>query len=92
MVIANGDRRATNHYWREEDMTCLKNIIRAVGPNITLPNNSVLKSDQQGYLLISSKLSKIVQQATVLPHLKSSSLILGQLCDDSCNILLVKKM
>ena len=93
MVIAKGDSGATIHYWREENMTCLKDIIRAVGPNVTLPNNSVLQSDQQDQLPISSNLSKTAQQSTVLPHLKSSSLVsLGQLCDDKYKVLLDKKM
>ena len=53
MVVTKGDSRDTNHYWIEEDTTCLKDIIRAVGPNVTLPDNSVLQSDQQGRLPIS---------------------------------------
>ena len=92
MVIAKKYSGVTNHYWRAEDITCLKNTIQAVGPNFTLPDNNVLKSDQQDHLPISLKLSKTAKQATVLPHLNNSSLVsFEQLCDDNCKVLLNKK-
>ena len=38
---------------------------------------------------LSKKLSTTAQTATVLPHLKSTSLIsLGQICDDNCTVVL----
>ena len=92
VVIAKGDSGAINYYWRKEDIACLQMIQYAIGPEVTLPDNSVIKSDQQDHLPISQKLSQEAQKATVLPHLKSSSLVsLGQLCDNNCKMSLDKK-
>ena len=91
-LIAKGDSAATSHYWRNEDTACLKNIRNVQGPSVTLPNNVAIASNRQGQLSLNSKLSLSAQKATILPNLKSSSLIsLGQLCDDDCEILLNKK-
>ena len=46
LVIAERDNGDTNNYWREAYITCLKNFIQVIGPNITLPDHSVLISDQ----------------------------------------------
>ena len=92
VVIAKGDSGETNHYWRKEGITCLQMIQRVIGPEVTLPDNSVIKFDQQGQLPISKKLLSEAQKATVLPNLKISSLVsVGQLCDDNCKLLLDKK-
>ena len=91
-VIAKGDSGATQHYWRDQDKCCLDNISSFDGPEVTLPNNEVIKSTERGSLPLSTKLGIKAQQASILPCLKSSSLIsLGQLCDDDCKILLDKK-
>ena len=55
VVISKGNSGATNHYWRKEDIDCLKMIQRDIGPEVTLPDNSVIKSDQHGHLSISKK-------------------------------------
>lgn len=91
--MAKGDSAATSHYWRSEDITCLKHMKPITGPRVTLPDNTTLTSDQEGQLSLNSKLSSNAQRATILSNLKSSSLIsLGQLCDDNCEILLNKKI
>ena len=57
--------------------------------NVQLPNGKYITSSKQGELPLSKELSTTAKIATILPHLKSSSLIsLGKLCDDGCNILL----
>ena len=71
----------------------MKNIKVIKGPEVTLPNNEAIQSDQQYQLPISKKLSTYAQKATVLPQLKSSSLVsLGQLCDNNYQVLLDKKI
>ena len=57
MIIAKGDSGATNHYWRKDDRKFLENVKHIQGPEDTLPNNECIKSDQQGQLPISEKLS-----------------------------------
>ena len=69
----------------------IKNIKDYTSFYVILPNADTLAAFQQGVLSISHLLSKKSQTATVLPNLKSSSLILlGQVCDDNCTIVLHK--
>ena len=92
VIIAKGDSGATNHCWRKEDIDFLQMIQHSICLEVTLLDNSVIKSDQQGHLPISQKLSPEAQQGIVLPHLKSSSLAsLCQLCDDNCKFYLTRR-
>ena len=92
IVIAKGDSAATQNYWREEDKHCLTDLEHAAPCNIILPNATSVSPSEQGQLPLSNKLTARAKRATVLPELRSSSLIsLGQLCDDNCNIILNKK-
>ena len=91
MVIAKVDSGDTNHYCRKQDITCLQLFQRVIGPEITLPKNSVIRSNQQGYTYQYAK--KIIRgtKTIVVTYLKSSSLVsLGQRCDDNCKVLLDK--
>ena len=55
-----------------------------------LPNSDLISSNEAGWLPIPN-LSKEASHASVIPQLKTSSLIsLGQLCDDDCTVLLNK--
>ena len=92
VIFAKGDSGATSHYIRIEDSDkCLDNIKKYDGPSVMLPDAGTIKPTLQGQLLLSNKLSKQAQRATVLPALKSSSLIsLGQLCDNDCTVILDK--
>ena len=59
---------------------------------VMLPNATNIIPSLQGHLPLSNKLPMKAKKATVLPDLKSSSLIsLRQLCDDDCKVLLDKK-
>ena len=40
VVVAKRDSSATNHYWRKEVIACLYIIQRAIGLEVTLPENS----------------------------------------------------
>ena len=92
LVIAKGDSGASSNYWREQDKQILHNIKPNPNISVTLPNNNPIKSTSSGIIPLSHKLSSKAKTATVLPNLKSSSLIsLGQLCDDDCKVLLDKK-
>ena len=92
VIIAKGDSGASSNYWREEDKQILRNLQPNSTINVTLPNNDPIKSTSNGTIPLSNMLSSKAKLATVLPNLKSSSLIsLGQLCDDNCTVLLDKK-
>ena len=92
VVIAKGDSVASGHYWREEDVDCLQNVINKNGPDVNLPESSQINATQQDRLPLPSSLSKKASTAVVLPPLKNSSLIsLGQLCDYNCKVILDKK-
>ena len=57
-----------------------------------LPDADTLDPSHQGVIPLNKHLSIAAQTATVLPNLKSSSLIsLGQICDENCTIVLTKK-
>jgi hypothetical protein len=89
-VIAKGDSAATNHYWRLRDKDVLTDVQENTSTTVILPDSTTISSTHNGQLPIPS-LSKMARNATILPHLKSASLIsLGQLCNDNCDIFLNK--
>ena len=89
ICIAKGDSAASSHYWKEDDAKQLTNITKNASTNVQLPNGKYITSSKQGELPLSDDLSPTARTATILPELKSSSLIsLGRLCDDGCNIFL----
>ena len=55
-------------------------------PTFTLPDMSTITDMQHVQLLLSSKLLNQSNNASVLNDLHSSSLLFGQLCDDSCKV------
>lgn len=90
-TIAKGNSAASKSYWREEDIKCLTNIQPYTGHLVTLPNADMIAPSHKGVFQLSTKLSETAREATVLPALKSSSLIsLGQICNDKCTIILDK--
>ena len=90
--MAKGDSGATSHFIKEEDAKCLHNIKQTRGPVITLPDASTLQATKSGILPTSSLLTDKGKRATIVPGLKTSSLIaLPQLCDDGCKVILDKK-
>ena len=89
--MAKGDSAASKKYWGEEDIQFLSDIKPYSSPSVTLPDRYMLKPSQKGKLQ-SSQLSSEATDATVLPELKSSSLIsLGKICDNNCTIILDKE-
>ena len=92
IVYAKGDSGATSHYLTIDDTrACLNDIQSYTGPAVMLPDAETISPTLKGQLSLSTKLSKTAQAATVLPALKSSSLIsLGKLCDDNCTVILDK--
>ena len=80
------------HDWRPQDTHCLKNLRKYSGPSVILRDADTLSPSQQGTIEISPDLSSLAQTATVLPNLRSSSLIsLGQICDSNCTIVMNHK-
>ena len=70
----------------------MKNIIINPGYLVLHPNSEAISSTSQGQLPLSTKLSYSVKTAIILPQLKSAFLVLiGQLCDNSCDVLLNKE-
>ena len=91
-IIAKGDSGATSNFICQEDQKCLQNVRPHQGPSVILPDQDTITPTHTGTLALSNQLSSAAKMATVLPGLKTSSLIsMGQLCDDDCNILLTKK-
>ena len=87
--IAKADTGATCHYWKVGDKNCLLDVHKEQGPNIVLPNASVVTSSEVGYLPISEDISKEGKKVRIVPQLQSSSLIsVGQLADDGCKVQL----
>ena len=87
-----GDSAATSHYLRPQDKECLTDITNYSGPSVMLPDADKISPSHQGTLNIHDDLSSAAKVGTILPQLKSSSLLsLGQLCDDGCEVLLRKK-
>ena len=91
-IYVRGDSAASQHYWREEVINCLKNIIIKSGPSVLLPNAEAISSTSQGQLSLSIKLSHSAKTAMILPQLKSALLIsISQLCDNNCDVFLNKE-
>ena len=92
IVIAKGDSVASSHYWREKDVKVLSEIKDIIGPLVLLPNKDTIDVTSQGQLPLSPLLSSRAKKAMILLGLKSASLILiRQLCDDNCTVLLNKE-
>ena len=88
-VVAKADSGASQNYWRPEDCQCLTHIQSYSGPSVTLPDADQLAPSEQGLISLSNKLSVTARRATVLPALKSASLIsLGQICNDQCTVVI----
>ena len=59
---------------------------------IIMPYAGTLQANKHGSLPLPSTLSPSETIATIVPGLKSSSILsLGKLCDDVCNVLLNKQ-
>ena len=90
-VLAKGDSAASHHYWRQQDVDCLSNLLHLPSTDIILPNASTIASSTKGHLPLLSLLTPKAKEALILPQLCSSSLIsLGQLCNDGCTVTLDK--
>ena len=91
IIIAKGDSAASKQYWKENDSRVLSNIRPYSGPSVTLPDVDEISPSNKGFFPLSNKLSQEAQTATMLPQLRSSSLIhLGKIYDDVCTIFLDK--
>ena len=92
LVLINSEYANITATRKDEDTNILFDIQTYAGPLVTLPNVKNIYATQQGNLPLSNKLSKKAKIVTILPELRSSSLLsLGQLYDGDCDILLNKK-
>ena len=92
VVVTKRDSTVSGHYWREEDIDCLQNMIDKKGADVMLSDSPQINSTLQSKLPLPSSLSKESSTAVVLPYLKSSLLTsLDQLCDDDYRVILNKK-
>ena len=85
LIVAKADSGATNHYFTQHDAKTLNNYV----PTIYLPNGDTITATHQGLLPCSDKLSHQAKITHVFDDLQtSSSISVGQLCDDKCKVLL----
>ena len=78
------DSGASSNYTRSNDRHFLENRSENDGPHVTLPDNSIIKSNEKGFLPIAGLSSKTCQ-THIFQDLKSASLLsVGTLCDDGC--------
>ena len=92
IVKAKGNSAAFHNCWRPQDTHCLTKIKIAKPCNIILPNATAVKPSLRGQLPLHNALSYAAKDTTIIPSLKSPSLIsLGQLSDDGCKASLDKK-
>ena len=90
--MAKGDSGATNHYLCPHHSNFLKNIHPGTyGPSVPLPNNDVIQATTTGHLKLHPALSPRAQEAHIFPQLRTSLILLGQLANDDCIIMLNKK-
>ena len=90
-LMAKGDSGAMNHYLCPNHAKFLKNVNPGMyGPLVLLPNNDVLQATTTGHLNLHSALSSRAQEAHIFPQLRTSLILLGQLTDDDCVIMLNK--
>ena len=91
--MAKADTGATKHYIKCEDESILTDIQPVVnGPEVKQPDCTTLKITKRGFLPFHPSLTNTATQASVLPKLRSSSLVaIGQLCDDNCVAVFDKK-
>ena len=90
-LILEGGSAALQNYWRLEDVKTLSDLCLYSSPSIILPDVDTLVPSQQGIINLLLKLSSIAQTTTVVPHLKSASLILlGQFCGNNCTVVINK--
>ena len=82
------DSGATKSYIRERDRDILSNIqMDNNNRQVILPDNSKIKIKEVGQLNTSAKLGIIGKTASVVPGLRSASLMsVGALCDDNCTV------
>ena len=82
------DSGATKSYIRKEDESILSNVVRDnTQRQIILPNNEKINIERKGLINATSKLGTIAREASIVPQLKSASLLsVGTLCDDNCTV------
>jgi len=85
------DSAASDSYIRQEDYHILKNLVPYQGQAVTFPDDDKIKPSHQGILLLHKKISQRAKTSTVLPKLKSSSLVsVGKICDDNVHVIFDK--
>ena len=77
------DSAASDNYIRPNDAHVLGNLHPHNGIPVTLPDAETISTSHQGDLPLNPAFSAPAKQSTVLPKLKSASLLsVGKLCDD----------
>ena len=83
-VIAKADSGASGHYFSSADAHILQNPTSSVPAlRVRIPNGENLKSVSSGTLPL-SYLGDAAKVVHTFPHLKTSLISVGQLCDDDC--------
>ena len=78
------DIRATQDYIRVST-PCSNNLLVTSGPQVILPDRSLVQAAHREYLNINPLLTPTDSTYHIFPHLQSGAIISkGKLCDDSC--------
>ena len=89
-TITKGDSAASSHYFASQDKGILSHVRPNNPPTTTiLPNQSCIQAHQQGNISIPS-LSNKATNTKIFENLNHSLLLLGQLCDNGCTLVLTK--
>ena len=87
-VYCKLDSGATKSYIREQDDSILTDIVQDnSNRQIILPNNSKIGIERKGLINTTKKLGTVAREASIVPGLKSASLLsVGTICDDNCTV------
>ena len=86
-TLAKVDSGASNHYFKPQDLSYLKNVTPEDSTTqVSLPDSSTLQATHKGYLQFPSPINRQATQTIILPTLHNNLLSVGQLCDDNCTV------
>lgn len=85
------DSAASDNYLRPQDAPILTDIKPHSGPPVILPDDDRIAPSHQGKLPLHEECNDTARTGTVLPNLKSASLLsVGKLCDDKKMVIFEK--
>lgn len=89
-VKIKADSGATGHYFATTSEHLLDELQPSPTMCVRIPNGETIQANKQGHLIIPN-LSKQATKTYTFPHLTTSLLSVGQLCDDNCRVCFEKR-